>query len=304
MTNTLQLEMLSHCPLCGNDKGFRQLLTATDYESRTGDYPIMICSACGLAFTNPRPTEASIPALYDTRATSDFAPGGKRSLTQKLRSWVIDRYLVKRIPHPSASTIAVLDFGCGDGALAAGVMRHAHRRTMSISITAVDFHFMPPAMLADCGPEVRYVNYWHWKEESARYDVIFLRHVLEHHPEPTRLLEELSKALTPAGVLHVEVPNRRSVWAHIFGKYFFAYYVPRHLLHFDEKSLSRTIQAGGLSVLDVQQGHTPLIGKSLGYALSRDIDNLGVVGLLSYLPQVLLDLVFGRSTTLRVAARK
>jgi SAM-dependent methyltransferase len=304
MADTFELETLSQCPLCGNSNGLSQLLVASDYESRTGDYPITICPTCGLAFTNPRPTEASIPSLYDTRSTSDFAPGGKRSITQRLRAWVIDRYVAARVPDKAGSKIDVLDFGCGDGALAAGVVRYAHSKKMPISLMAVDFHSEPPAMLADCGASATYMDYWQWRMKGKCYDAIFLRHVLEHHPEPVRLLEELSKALNPGGILHIEVPNRRSIWARVFGRYFFAYYVPRHLLHFDELSLTRTVQAGGLQLLEVRHGHTPLIGRSLGYTLSRDIDNLGVLGLLSYPVQVLLDAAFGQSTTLRIAATK
>lgn len=305
MREAIQLETLAECPLCGNTRGLRRLLCVSDHESGTGDYPIELCPSCRLAFTNPRPTEASIPALYDTRSTSDFTPGGTGSVTQWLRDQVIDRYLARRLPEkPPGGRVDVLDFGCGDGALSIGMMRHARRRNVRVNLTAVDFHSMAPPRLAEFGEAAEYHDYWSWREKTDTYDAIFLRHVLEHHPAPARLLTELGSVLKPGGILHIEVPNRRSIWARVFGRHFFAYYVPRHMVHFDEASLATAIETGGLRVVALRRGHTPLIGRSLGYALDRDMDNLGVLGLLSYPVQVAVDMLAGRSTTLRASSTR
>jgi SAM-dependent methyltransferase len=304
MTDTFSLETLSQCPLCGNSTGLRQLLESSDYESsHTGDYPIISCSACGLAFTNPRPTEASIPQLYAARSTPDFALGSK-GIVQRLRNWVARRYLLRRLPKNDSIPLDVLDFGCGDGTLTAGVSQITSTRTGTTTVTAVDFHDQAPHLLTDCGSSVRYLDYWTWRSNSNCYDVVFLRHVLEHHPEPLRLISELRESLKPDGVLHIEVPNRRSMWAQIFGRYYVGYYVPRHLMHFDGPSLHRVLSDGGLRVIEFRKSHTPFIGRSIGYALSMDIDNLGVFGLATYPLQVALDTLFGRSTTLRIAAKR
>lgn len=274
----------------------------SDYESHTGDYPIVACPSCGLAFTNPRPTEASIPQLYAARSTPDFALGS-RGIIQRLRDWVVRRYLIRRLPE-NDMMLDVLDFGCGDGALTAGVAQLTRGRAGTTNVTAVDFHDQPPHLLTDCGPSTRYLNYWTWRNNSGHYDTIFLRHVLEHHPEPLRLIAELRESLKPGGVLHIEVPNRRSMWSKVFGRYYSAYYVPRHLLHFDGASLHRALIDGGFRVIGFRKGHTPLIGRSVGYALSMNIDNLGLFGLGTYPIQVALDMLFGRSTTLRIAAKR
>lgn len=303
MVDAFELETLSQCPLCGNSSGLRQLLETSDYESHTGDYRIVGCPSCGLAFTNPRPTEVSIPQLYAARSTPDFALGS-RGIVQRLRNWVARRYLLRRLPENEDIPLDVLDFGCGDGTLTAGVTQLTRDRKGTTNVTAVDFHDQLPHLLSDCGPSVRYLDYWTWRNNSGRYDIIFLRHVLEHHPEPLRLIAELRESLKPEGVLHVEVPNRRSMWAKAFGRYYFAYYVPRHLLHFDDASLHRALTDGGLRVVEFRKGHTPVIGRSIGCALSMDIDNLGVFGLGTYPMQVALDMLFGRSTTLRIAAKR
>jgi SAM-dependent methyltransferase len=295
----LDIEELDKCPLCGGSEGLRDFLVTRDFETGTGEFPIQECTSCGLAFTNPRPTEQSLPLLYSGRDTSDFA-SGSRGIAQRLRDFSIRGYLRRRLPDREGGQLNVLDFGCGDGSLSL----QAATSPSQPNVTSVDFHDQSPRLLAAPGVRATYQSYWNWRDTPGQYDVIFLRHVLEHHPEPTRLLHELFRSLKKGGTLHIEVPNRTSIWARLFGSYFFAYYVPRHLSHFNAISLHRAIRESGFALTDAGNGHTPLMGRSIGNVLSKDIDNLGLVGLALFPLQVLADVVFGRSTTLRASARK
>lgn len=302
MTIPLELERLEYCPLCDNRDGLERLVITRDFETDTGEFPIDVCPACSLAFTNPRPTEQSIPLLYSQRSTPDFATGS-RGPVRKLRDTVMRHYLSRRLPA-DAEQLDVLDFGCGDGSLSICAAAYGEGRKQAIRVTAVDFHDRAPAHLAATQLNVGYENYWSWHSTTRLYDVIFLRHVLEHHPDPKRLLRELNSALKPGGSLHIEVPNRSTLWAKLFGRYYFAYYTPRHLLHFDSTSLESTVVGSGLRVANLRRGHTPVMGRSIGQAVGKDIDNLGIIGLALFPLQVGLDAITGRSTTLRLAARK
>lgn len=300
----LRTETLVQCPLC-DSTSLRHLLNAPDYESHTGDYGIDECVNCGVGFTNPRPIEEELPKLYEQRTTADF-PRMDHGFVQRLRNFAIDRYLQSQIStdRPAAhSAFDALDFGCGDGALALGLVRYCQKHDVDARITAVDFHEVAPAALTNPVSGVRYLPFATWRGNGQRYHAIFLRHVLEHHPDPRRLLGELAAALLPRGRMFIEVPNRRSLWARIFGRAYFGYYLPRHLLHFDAGSLRTVLEQIGLTDIHVTGAHTPLIGRSLGYLSGRDIGNTGLLGLASYPLQVGLDVMFGRSTTLRASAR-
>ncbi|HSN39652.1 MAG TPA: class I SAM-dependent methyltransferase [Burkholderiales bacterium] len=293
------METLEHCPVC-DGTALRRLLTAPDYESHTGEYSIVECGGCGVAFTNPRPLEAELPKLYAQRSTADFPQMG--GLTQRLRDYAIDRYLASQLragPAPGNTPFAALDYGCGDGALTRGLIRFGAARASPVHVTAVDFHDVAPSSLVGAGSVVAYQSNSAWHANRGRYDAIFLRHVLEHHPRPMRLLGELATALVSGGRLFIEVPNRRSVWARIFRHAYSGYYLPRHLLHFDEASLLGTLERAGLDAVRVDRAHTPLIGRSLGYLTGWNIGNTGPLGLASYPLQVGLDALFYRSSTLR-----
>lgn len=296
----LQLETLRACPVC-HGESLACLIRGRDHESGTGDYGIDVCGNCGVAFTNPRPLETELPKLYEARSTADF-PNLEHGLANRLRSLAIDHYIRKQLRGCGTRDMSILDFGCGDGALSRGLQRFARKNGLAMRVTAVDFHEAAPANLCDCEPQICYQSQMAWQETAKRYDAIFLRHVLEHHPDPVRLLTQLSAALCPTGRLFIEVPNRRSVWAKAFGSFFSGYYLPRHLLHFDRHSLASTLRRAGFKDCEVKLGHTPLIGRSLGYLTGRNIVNTGVLGLATYPLQVATDVMARRSTTLRAAA--
>ncbi len=298
----LQTETLNHCPVCGS-KSLRRLLIAPDYESHTGIYGVDECLSCGIGITNPRPLEEELPKLYEERSTADFPR--MDGFAQRLRDHVIDRYLDGQLGATTAvqnATFSTLDYGCGDGALVRGLLRMGRSRKCKVNVTAVDFHNAAPPGLVHLGADVVYQSNAAWHASPSQYDAIFLRHVLEHHPEPLRLLQVFAAALRPDGHLFIEVPNRRSVWARVFGKHYFGYYLPRHLFHFDRVSLDSTLHRAGFQHVEVRLAHTPLIGSSLGYLTGRGISNTGLLGLATYPLQVGVDAICGRSTTLRATA--
>ncbi|HET9651875.1 MAG TPA: class I SAM-dependent methyltransferase [Usitatibacter sp.] len=282
------------------------MLEVPDFESSTGVYGIVECTQCGLALTNPRPIESELPKLYEARTTADF-PEMQSRFVGRLRDWAIDRYVVRQlagVPLPKGRSFRALDFGCGDGALARGLVRYVERHGGIPEIAAVDFHDEPPASLEAAGERLRYSSYAQWLASRGHHEAVFLRHVLEHHPDPVRLLRELRSVLEPGGRLMIEVPNRRSVWAKLFGPYYSGFYIPRHLMHFDARSLRRVVENSGLRCVGLSLGHTPLLGRSIAYRTGRDVGNLGAIGLATYPAQVALDVLGGASSTLRLIATR
>jgi SAM-dependent methyltransferase len=300
----VKIESLSACPVC-NQTRLRTLMQVPDFETGTGEYGLVECGDCGLAFTNPRPLESELPLLYADRTTTDF-PTTRAKAVQRLRDGAIDSYLARElgtIQTKPPAVFAALDFGCGDGALALGLVRHARACGAIAQVTAVDFHSDVPASLV--GADTSNVRYWShdsWHPSDARYDAVFLRHVLEHHPDPRRLLSRLRRMLRSGGRLYIEVPNRRSVWAAVFGRHYFGYYIPRHLMHFDRGSLHLAVESSGLRCVSLCLGHTPLLGRSIAYCTGWKIGNLGPIGLASYPLQVAVDRLGRTSSTLRLVA--
>jgi len=80
---------------------------------------------------------------------------------------------------------------------------------------------------------------------EAQFDLITLYHVLEHIPKPRTLMETITRALTPSGVLVIEVPNTAGLHARLQG-YQWQYWLDHHVNYFDNTSLCRLLEPIGL----------------------------------------------------------
>ena len=74
------------------------------------------------------------------------------------------------------------------------------------------------------------------------YDIITLWHSLEHIADLSETLECLRRILSPGGNLLVAVPNHTSLDASLYGPYWAAWDVPRHLFHFSPRSVDVLMQ--------------------------------------------------------------
>jgi len=83
---------------------------------------------------------------------------------------------------------------------------------------------------------------------AATYDVITMWHVLEHLPDPIRVLAEVRRLLRPDGLFIVAVPMRDSAEAQFFGPTWAGYDVPRHLITFTRLSLTQLLTQAGFRV--------------------------------------------------------
>jgi SAM-dependent methyltransferase len=145
----------------------------------------------------------------------------------------------------------LLDIGTGDGhflgvAAAAGFQVHA----TEMSQRGIE-------LCVQRGFEV-----FHGRPEDAewgarQFDVVTLWHVLEHVPDPARLLGLAARLLSPGGLLAVAVPNEdaqlvphRLRWrdkGHPLGV--LAWGEEVHLTHFQPSTLRRALRGAGLRIV-------------------------------------------------------
>jgi SAM-dependent methyltransferase len=74
---------------------------------------------------------------------------------------------------------------------------------------------------------------------SGAFDVITLWHVMEHLENLNETWEQLNTLLGEKGTLVIAVPNNLSYDADVYGAYWAAYDVPRHLWHFTPSTMQQ-----------------------------------------------------------------
>ena len=259
------------CPLCEGDSP--RTLLEMDLPPDEQRCTVAECEACSMVYLTPRPDAGSIGQYYSRdykpyqcrSARSGSWTAIKQRLTQSVlaarlgyplenRHWV-DSILgpalapfllpsqdsITRIPYHGEGKL--LDFGCGAGWL-------AHRlQQRGWDVTGIDFSPIAAQQVRESyGIPVHVGSLPHSAIAPESFDVITMGSVLEHVHDPHAILNGAVDALRPGGLLVIVVPNIASWGFRTFGKDWFALDLPRHLLHFSPKTLTRLVQEHGLEV--------------------------------------------------------
>ncbi len=90
------------------------------------------------------------------------------------------------------------------------------------------------------------------KLESQKYNVISLWHVMEHVYNLNERIEQIKRLLSKDGILIVALPNSDSWDAKYYKKFWAAYDCPRHLYHFNQKSVKDIFSKYGFDVIKIK----------------------------------------------------
>jgi SAM-dependent methyltransferase len=223
---------ISHCSVCGGELGkaldletYPLLTSACPPDARVPLLPIVTgyCRRCSHVQLMERPTPEQLDLIYlgdytnvmekgvlssadqmqlDCKAFFDFADGGKLPVDGK-----------------------VLEIGCFDGSFLA---LFEGRRLLGCEPNPMG------RMAAErYGVEVvpRYFSAADFERSSI--DLVVMRHLIEHLPEPLKVLEACRQIIRPEGRLLIETPNIEHTLAHhVVGSFYH-----QHLHYFSRESL-------------------------------------------------------------------
>jgi SAM-dependent methyltransferase len=185
------------------------------------------CASCGVATTDPWPTEAELDKAYSGwyRPSSGRFSGIGDAVLRRTRGRLAQRL------DQIAPAGPILDVGAGDGALLdALAARGRHAVGLERESTR------PDVREGDLGAI------------DGRWAAIVFWHSLEHLVSPGDELERTADLLEPGGALVIAVPNADSLQAHVFGDRWLALDLPRHLVHVPASALLARVRAIGLTV--------------------------------------------------------
>jgi 2-polyprenyl-3-methyl-5-hydroxy-6-metoxy-1,4-benzoquinol methylase len=142
----------------------------------------------------------------------------------------------------------LLEIGFGDGSfLSAMADRGWEARGIDVSRAAADMAGGGAGIKVDQG-DILEKPY-----EEEFFDMVVMRHVLEHMQDPSAVLDEVNRILKPGGLLCVIVPNVESVEANIGGANWFHLDREYHLSHFSPATLAWALQLAGFREIRLDQ---------------------------------------------------
>ena len=198
--------------------------TTHDYRMNTtrDKIKLQICCDCEHVWSAYIPTIEEISQYYK----EDFYKHSKKKsdfITLLNRKCYL--YNIKKCKGKK-----VLDIGSGDGSLVSYLTKNglnAFGQEPSVTGRAVAKENWDVDLIADDLFDI-----------EDRFDIINMSHVLEHVVDPLMVLNKIHTLLKDGGCLSLEVPNRKSWEAKIFRSIYVHVDSPRHIHHFNKKSLS------------------------------------------------------------------
>ena len=169
---------------------------------------IMRCKACELRFVHPLPDFSVLAETYDglyaSREQHNKIDFHKQSITRKAFSGYIGE--LKRLGKEG--TLSVADVGGGLGYYSEAAQHHG------LDVTSIEMDPQSSKFASEvlgvkqtfCGATEQFIE-----QSNKRFDVVFMRHVIEHVPDPSGLMENIAKLLNDNGILVIETPNNLSI---------------------------------------------------------------------------------------------
>lgn len=250
---TRELEV---CPSCG---GRDWISLPLRYEFR-GSFPLTECRACGLRFLRVQPDQAGLAELYGAEyfekdfrcGRSDSGYFSEQAFREENRG-LLDDFARLRAPG------RMLEVGCAGGwLLATAIERGWDARGVELSSEAV-------AHAHSLGLEVFHGDLPGAALRSASFDLVYLGDVLEHVPDPRRVMDEVARVLAPAGYLYLRGPITtnslaRRVALAVSGwtrRELVLREPPYHVLEFTPRSLRHLTSAAKLAVVSMRESKIP-----------------------------------------------
>jgi len=235
------------CLVCGSNR-FEPFLICKDYTVSQENFNIVTCKSCSFKFTNPRPNDSVLGGYYKSENYVSHT-NTKKGLVNKLYHLVRDYTLKNKIKLISTyvSRGTILDYGCGTGMFLSAC------KSSGWDVVGLEPDDSARKIASD-----QYLSVYSNKEnvnafiKEKQFDAITLWHVLEHVTDMTETLLLFKTKLKKDGVLIIAVPNHVSHDAVYYKEFWAAYDVPRHLHHFDLKSMTSLLENNGFKLVETK----------------------------------------------------
>lgn len=216
------------------------------------DLPInlVLCKNCGLGYLNPRWDQNAYLDFYQneydkyyrSELTADFklSPKSDNPILSRLSNW-------KHLPK-TGSVKNILDIGSGAGQNLIDFKTQYPAANLFAIEPSPDSH----KHLSSIGAKVISGDVdsdWD-KNNEGKYEVVIMRHVLEHFLDPVAVMKKVHKVLAPDGLLYLAVPNNLKPSKNLESRWFRVV----HTYYFNKSSLYNLFALAQLEILSVGEG--------------------------------------------------
>jgi 2-polyprenyl-3-methyl-5-hydroxy-6-metoxy-1,4-benzoquinol methylase len=224
------------CPVCGAS-------SAVPYWD-CGTFLIKRCADCGHLYQNPQPVFSDLKNRYQA-SYFDYEISHEEAFFRLMLLGLQDIGFA-RWEGGLKDRGAFLDIGCATGLL----LSHMQGRGWRVHGAEI----CEPS--ARYGIETRHVDIFVGPVEEApfspeSFSLVHFSHLIEHVPDPRRLLSRVHELLVPGGAAVIVTPNRKGFQARLLRKKWRSC-IADHLNLFEKKGLARILTETGFRIRATQ----------------------------------------------------
>jgi 2-polyprenyl-3-methyl-5-hydroxy-6-metoxy-1,4-benzoquinol methylase len=228
--------VIESCPIDGGK--FQKVIFSSN------SFQLLQCSGCGLVATKVLMRDLGQgKEMYESREEAE-----KQFLTQgeKFRKYADE--ILDFLPVKKGK---LLDVGCGLGWVVAQAKDRGFD-AMGIDESKVYVGVGEKHLGVDLFPYSLETMYSKRQKKFRNYDVVILKHVLEHVENPKKFLEIIKEFLVPGGKLLVACPNINSLMFRLFSERWYGLVPNQHLWQFSAKTLARLLESNGFNIKRIE----------------------------------------------------
>ncbi len=204
---------------------------------------VSICQECGLVFLTPRWSNKRYQEFYSQEYDHYYRPQVLTSHQNEHQYADVDQKIWSRLNFCIPKTTqSILDIGCGTG----------------INLDYLRSKLSSKATIAGIEASTKCVSYfqkviggelisddvesdWHLGHIN-RFDLVIMRHVLEHFQNPITALKKVAQVCSSQGLIYIAVPDMMHPGASLVNNWFRVV----HTYYFSKATLERTAAMAGL----------------------------------------------------------
>lgn len=250
--NTALTEKDTPCPiLCPVCTAADVSILRETFDDRYGQpdlFTLVTCKGCGHVMTSPRLAETDLGLLYGTYyprkhvKVTDIKRQADLSATYfaGLKRWWMGTD--NQGQYSARRGESMLDIGCGSG------LSLLEAQALGASARGVEADPNVERLAQELKLHIHIGSLFDEPFPGERFDLVTLNQVIEHVPEPDRMLRHLRNRLSTQGRLVLVLPNVQSFWSRVFGARWINWHVPYHLHHFHPKGFAQLAERCGYRV--------------------------------------------------------
>ena len=275
-----------------------------NFHHNDQDCVIYRCASCGHMYIDPVPLEDLNSRNMDTVEDAEFF--NNKTLQKVYRALIINREIRLARKYIAAEAPRLLDIGCGTGWITSVWAENG------FNVTGLE----SSPVRAKIARERHGLNiaekHIETYEPEEKYDIVIMRHLLEHIEDPESVIKKVRTFIKPGGVLLVVIPNINAIGRYMF-KENFEWVLPWHLHFYNPKNLARFLTKQQFDEIKVYQTPSPLwypaaVAKAAGgrdTALGRFMLNKGrLIPLILVSPIIFIGWIFNLNDNMTLFFRK